>query len=277
MFLKRLISGIILLAIVTLMNIMGGPVMDVFLLIISLVGLFEFYRMVGVYVRGRGINVFGVIGIGGTVVYFAVGYLLGSATLNDLMLVIVGVIIGMMAAYVFTFPKYDGMMAMKSFFGFVYIPVMLHFIYMTRELPNGEYTVWIIYIASWMCDTSAYCVGMLLGKHKLAPVLSPKKSIEGAIGGVAGSAIIAFLYSVLLVNNKVAGQYVTWILVVICALGAVVSQIGDLAASAFKRDYEIKDYGDLIPGHGGIMDRFDSVIFAAPMIYLLCHFFTRIM
>ncbi|MCR4924438.1 MAG: phosphatidate cytidylyltransferase [Lachnospiraceae bacterium] len=269
MFLKRLLSGIVLIVIVTLMNIWGGAFMDIFLLFISIVGLMEFYRAVGVCSEEKKINIFGILGIAGTLIYFAVGMFADFTNLTALMLVIVGVIIAMMAAYVFSFPSYDGLMAMKAFFGFVYVPVMLHFIYMTRCLPYGAYMVWIIYIASWMCDTSAYCVGMLIGKHKLAPVLSPKKSIEGAVGGVVGASLLGFLYSCLLINEKMGDQNVTWIVVFICAVGAIVSQVGDLAASAFKRNNNVKDYGNLIPGHGGVLDRFDSVIFAAPMIYFI--------
>lgn len=146
---------------------------------------------------------------------------------------------------------------------------MLSFIYLVRELPYGVYSVWMIFISSWICDTCAYVVGMLIGKHKLAPVLSPKKSIEGAIGGIAGAALVGALYAYFIVEPAVSGQKVTWVFVLISAVGAVISQVGDLAASAIKRNHEIKDYGKLIPGHGGVMDRFDSVIFTAPMIYFL--------
>ena len=158
---------------------------------------------------------------------------------------------------------------MCVFFCVAYAPVMLSFIYLVRCLPYGIYTVWMIFISSWICDTCAYVVGMLLGKHKLTPILSPKKSVEGAIGGVAGSGIVGALYAYFVVEQAISGQKVVWIFVLISAVGAVISQVGDLAASAIKRNHEIKDYGKLIPGHGGVMDRFDSVIFTAPMIYFL--------
>ena len=146
---------------------------------------------------------------------------------------------------------------------------MLSFIYLVRELPHGIYTVWMIFISSWICDTCAYAVGMLFGKHKLAPVLSPKKSIEGAIGGVAGAALVGLIYAMVLKNAGISQSNLLWVFPVISAVGAVISQVGDLAASAVKRNFGIKDYGKLIPGHGGIMDRFDSVVFTAPMIYYL--------
>ena len=146
---------------------------------------------------------------------------------------------------------------------------MLSFLYLTRELNHGIYIVWLIIISSWGCDTCAYAVGMLIGKHKAFPVLSPKKSWEGCIGGVVGAGLIGALYGYFVVETAIPYQTVTWIIMFICMVGAVMSQVGDLAASAIKRNHDIKDYGKLIPGHGGIMDRFDSVIVTAPMIFFL--------
>ena len=164
--------------------------------------------------------------------------------------------------YVFGYPKYHAEQVMAAFFGVVYVAVMLSFIYLTRSLPDGKFLVWLIFLCSWGCDTCAYCVGMLIGKHKMAPVLSPKKSIEGAVGGVAGAALLGVIYAAA-TQGKMA-EYA-----LICAVGALISMVGDLAASAIKRNQNIKDYGKLIPGNGGILDRFDSVIITAPVIYYL--------
>ena len=108
---------------------------------------------------------------------------------------------------------------------------------------------------------------MLLGKHKLAPVLSPKKSIEGAVGGVAGAALLGFLFATVFGGHMTELMYPRLACTLSCAIAAVISQIGDLAASAIKRNHNIKDYGNLIPGHGGILDRFDSMLFTAPAIF----------
>ena len=164
--------------------------------------------------------------------------------------------------YVFGYPKYHAEQVMAAFFGVVYVAVMLSFIYLTRSLPDGKFLVWLIFLCSWGCDTCAYCAGMLIGKHKMAPVLSPKKSIEGAVGGVAGAALLGVIYAA-----ATQGKMAEYSL--ICAVGALISMVGDLAASAIKRNQNIKDYGKLIPGHGGILDRFDSVIITAPVIYYL--------
>ena len=132
--------------------------------------------------------------------------------------------------------------------------------------------MWLIFLSSWGCDTCAYCSGMLLGKHKLAPVLSPKKSIEGAIGGTLGSAILGLIYAWIFGSRMHGIEEPVIACTVACAIAAVISQIGDLAASAIKRNHKVKDYGHIIPGHGGILDRFDSMIFTAPAIYFVLTF-----
>lgn len=107
---------------------------------------------------------------------------------------------------------------------------MLSFIYLTRELPGGKFHVWLIFRCSWGCDTCAYCVGMLIGKHKMAPVLSPKKSVEGAVGGVAGAAPLG------MTMQQPPGPMLEY--AAICATGAPISMVGDLAASAIKRNQD---------------------------------------
>ena len=111
-------------------------------------------------------------------------------------------------------------------------------------------------------------MGVLIGKHKMTPKLSPKKSIEGAVGGILGAALLFALYTHFVINQYTAMTLSLPLAAGLGAVGALVSMVGDLAASAVKRDHEIKDYGKLIPGHGGIMDRFDSVIVAAPIVFL---------
>ena len=116
---------------------------------------------------------------------------------------------------------------------------------------------------------------MLFGKHKLTPVLSPKKTIEGAVGGVAGAALLGYLYALLIGHKMMVVGNPRLACAMACAIAAVISQVGDLAASAIKRNHEVKDYGHLIPGHGGILDRFDSMIFTAPAIYFAVTFLAR--
>ena len=178
----------------------------------------------------------------------------------------------LMAVYVLTFPKFRAEQVLAAFFGLVYVAVMISFIYLVRQEESGAYLVWLIFICSWGCDTCAYCVGMLFGKRKLTPRLSPKKSVEGAVGGVAGAALLGFLYASVVGGGMDEFSDPRMACAVGCAIGALISQVGDLAASAIKRNHNIKDYGHLIPGHGGILDRFDSMIFTAPAIYFAMTF-----
>lgn len=260
MFKTRLLSGIILVILALLTIIHGGDVLFFTILAISVIGMMELYKVLGMHNR--------LLGIAGYVA--AAGYFtLLRFSLNQWILPFsIGVLVILMGIYVFAYPKYRSEHVMLVYFGLFYVGMMLSYVYQTRMLTQGVFLVWLIFICSWGCDTSAYCFGMLLGKHKLAPVLSPKKSVEGAVGGVFGAALLGVLYA-LAINAWAGAQADVLVYAIICAVGAVISQIGDLAASGIKRNHDIKDYGRLIPGHGGILDRFDSVIFTAPIIYYM--------
>ena len=257
MFRTRLISGIVLVLIALVVIITGGPVLAATLFIISEIGVFELYRVLKV--QDAGFSPLAAVGYLGTAAYYAIVFFAGSAYT---MTVLLATLILCMGVYVFTYPRYRSDQVTGAFFGVVYVAVMLSCIYELRILDKGVYLVWLVFLGSWGCDTCAYCVGMLIGKHKMAPVLSPKKSIEGAVGGVVGAALLGVIYAAA-TQGKMA-EYA-----LICAVGALISMVGDLAASAIKRNQNIKDYGKLIPGHGGILDRFDSVIITAPVIYYL--------
>ena len=271
MFKTRLISSIVLVIILATMLILGGNILWAFTMCISLIGLWELNR-----VLKNEKNVLGFTSYGGCILYY-ICLMLGEKKLSQVILnsnyfeiITLALLIGLMAAYVLTFPKYKAQDIWLSYFGFYYVAVMLSFIYKVRMIEGyGIYLIWLVFICSWVCDTCAYCVGMLIGKHKLAPHLSPKKTIEGAAGGIAGSVVVGGLYGMVL-QNVIETQLTPIILfAVIGGAGAVISMIGDLAASAIKRNYDVKDYGKLIPGHGGVLDRFDSVIATAPIIYFL--------
>ena len=170
-----------------------------------------------------------------------------------------------------------------TLFGFFYISFLLSFVLLVRKKLNGEFFTWLIFISSWGCDTCAYFSGKLLGRNKLVPDLSPKKTIEGAIGGTIGATIMAFIYAYtysFLFNgrvniNKNLSLSKIKLVFLCCALSficSVFAQLGDLSASAIKRYRNLKDYGNILPGHGGFLDRFDSVLFTAPVIYIFLYF-----
>ena len=264
MFTARLISGIVLVILAVLAVTAGGNVLFAVTGMISLIGLFEFYRVMKIEK-----NSLGWIGYGMTLCYYG---LLWFGKEQDVVLMSVIGLMVLMSVYVFTFPKYKTDEISAAFFGFFYVAVMLSYLYQVRMMTDGVYLVWLIFLSSWGCDTCAYCTGMLFGKHKLAPVLSPKKSIEGAVGGIVGAAVLGFLYALVIGHRLADLEDPKLAFTLACAIAAVISQLGDLAASAIKRNHDVKDYGHLIPGHGGILDRFDSMMFTAPAIFFAVAF-----
>lgn len=266
MFWVRLMSSAVLVVLALIFLITGGKLLGIVVTALSLAAFRELMHACRVEKDGKP-GLLECVGYAGILLYsltmvFTKNFSWGLGCL--VLLFLAG-----MFVYVFTFPRYQAQQVMTAFFCAFYPAVLFSFVYLTRELTYGVYLVWMIFISSWICDTCAYVTGMLFGKHKLAPVLSPKKSIEGSVGGVAGSALVGALFAWIFLVPQTQEPKVIGLVALIGAAGAVISQVGDLAASAIKRNHEIKDYGKLIPGHGGIMDRFDSVLFTAPVIYFL--------
>lgn len=154
-----------------------------------------------------------------------------------------------------------------AFMGGIVFPFMLTaLVRLGQHAPKAPYIL-LTFVIVWISDSGAFFVGNAMGKHKLAPHLSPNKSIEGAVGGLAAAILGALLYGLIL---KLCGYYVNFLAMMVYGLlGSVAGQMGDLAFSAIKREYGVKDYSNLLPGHGGMLDRFDSTIFTAPLIELL--------
>jgi phosphatidate cytidylyltransferase len=265
-FLERLISGIILVIIALVTIILGKDVLLVTVVAISVIGFYELAKVYGLQWKLPGI-----CGYIATIGYYA---LIRMDYKEYIIVFFIAYLIVLMGIYVFTFPKFKAEDVMVCFFGMFYVILMLSYIYQVRMMQDGAYIVWLIFLCSWGCDTCAYLVGVMFGKHKMAPVLSPKKSIEGGIGGVAGAALLGFIYATIF-KDKITIDNANIIFPIVCAVGGIISQIGDLTASGIKRNHDIKDYSRLIPGHGGILDRFDSVIITAPIIYYLVAFLTK--
>ena len=196
MFWKRLISGIVLLTIAITTMAFGNIPLAAVLYLISLIAYRELTKVMGVAGEGKSFSALEVVALIGVTAYYAVCYLIATQGFNKelLLAVIMAVFLGELLLYVLKFPKYQASQVAAAFFAFLYAPVMLAFTFLTRELEQGIYLVWLILISAWGCDTCAYVVGVLIGKKKIFPVLSPKKSLEGCIGGVVGTMIIAFLY-----------------------------------------------------------------------------------
>ena len=171
MFVTRLISGIVLVAVALLTICSGGWILYGTLTIVSLIGMFELYRAVKVQKQGE--NLLAVVGYLGVILHYI---LLSLGYSEYAMMNLIIVLIAMMFVYVFSYPKYHAEQVMAAFFGMVYVGVMLSYIYQTRMIRDGAFLVWLIFLCSWGCDTCAYCVGMLIGKHKMSPVLIHRRS-----------------------------------------------------------------------------------------------------
>ena len=165
--------------------------------------------------------------------------------------------------------QYPFILVLASLFGGILIPYLLSSVIYLRVLDNGRYLVLLPIICAFITDAGAYFTGTICGKHKAFPQVSPNKTIEGCIGGIVLGTLSLPIYGLILINFMSFEISNFWVLFVYGFFGAIICELGDLAFSLVKREFKIKDYGKLLPGHGGALDRFDSMIFTAPAIYLL--------
>lgn len=296
MFWKRFISGFVILILTLLICTLGGPVLGVSLCTISVIAYLEFTKATKVREEGKKVNILVIFGVIAIIAYYILilsndstfpfkeflgEWMTGEYGMFNYFTIIILLgftvfIVALLSVYVFTFPKFNNKQISNAVFGIVYVSLMLSFIYFLRAREEGLYLVWMAFIPAWVSDTCAYFTGMMFGKHKMTPVLSPKKSIEGAIGGLICATIAGGLYGWFFASALDKSLIIIPMFAIISLVGGFSSICGDLAASAIKRNNEVKDYGKLIPGHGGILDRFDSVIFTAPMVFFLFALFLRV-
>ncbi len=250
----RLISGIIGLALLIGVLLLGGYYLGFALLALAIIALKEFYNAV----NKIGIKPLSVIGYGGTVLLYIAQY---SETITSGFIISLCVIASLSATVLLN--DRDIRDAAITVIGILYIPYLLfHILYL-----DGSNYLWIIFLIAFGTDTFAYLVGSKFGNKKLCPEISPKKSVEGALGGIAGSILVTMVYSSFFDLSPL------WSFGILALVGSIISQLGDLTASRIKRIAGIKDYGKIMPGHGGMMDRFDSIIFTAPVVYYYAYYF----
>lgn len=258
----RIITSIVGIPILIFFVILGGAWLKAALLIVSLIGMYEFYMAVS-----KKLTIAHLFGFLMEIVYI---FLIENTNIIYMHIAIIVVALLMLSTLVFLYGKINIHDVAISAFGFLYVGFLISHIILIRNIDSmGIVIVWLPFICAWGSDTGAYFVGSTIGKRKLAPVLSPHKSVEGAIGGVVTAAILAGIYGYVAYLLQYTDYNMTVACVVFGAIGSIFSQIGDLAASSVKRYTKIKDYGKIMPGHGGVLDRFDSVIFTTPIIYIL--------
>lgn len=252
---KRVISGIIAIPLLLFFTISGGLIFKGGIIFITAVALHEY---ISAYKNTNNKAIISAL-ILGFILYYS---FIMTNQYKYILPVIFLILIISMATPIFN-NKYSVISSTVTITGFIYIVGFFGFLVLIRDYNHGNMLIWLVFIISWCCDTTAYYIGRRFGKNKLCPRVSPKKTIEGSIGGIIGSVIGILIWGYF--NQNI--NYIWYQLILLGVIGSVVSQIGDLSASLIKRHIGIKDYGNVMPGHGGILDRFDSILFTAPVVY----------
>lgn len=229
----------------------------IFMLVILAVIAIMLYEMYGVLKCGKLVNIAGIISA--ALLAFNAGALLPESLVPIVMLYTI--------AAVLKHGKINARDVLSHGFVTMFITVFMCYIIRLFAEFSALGVLWVFVIA-WITDSGAYFAGVFLGKHKLVPHISPKKTVEGAIGGVLASVVFGAVYYIILTKFAFGFSWATLAAFAAMSLvGSVLSQLGDFVASCIKRDCDVKDYGSILPGHGGLMDRFDSVVFIAPFVY----------
>ncbi|WP_195428294.1 phosphatidate cytidylyltransferase [Clostridium sp. D46t1_190503_E9] len=256
--------GAAMIAPFILFILLGGIWLKSFTIVISVCGLYEFYKAL----KEKKFKPVPIVGYA----LLAIFYLIGN-NFEEIMYIIVLAAIVLLIIPIINL-KYTFIDVSITLLGFLYIGVLFSFIPIVNSKTGGEYLVWLIFLGSWVADTTAYYAGKYLGKRKICPEVSPKKTVAGSVGGFLGSTIGCGIYGLIIVNYVPEVSIIHFFL--IGALCGIMGQFGDLVASSVKRYVGIKDYSNLIPGHGGILDRFDSILFNAAVVFYYLTFIVGI-
>lgn len=256
--LKRIVSAIIGLPLLLAVLIIKETPLFIAILSISLIGLWEFYNAC----KTKFISPIEIVGYIGAVILLAI---INFTLQPSYFFMLIFIIIIILNSIKLIHNKYNFIDISITLYSLAYIPFLLsHILLITKQSNN--IVIWLVFITAWGTDTFAYFSGYLFGKRKLCPSISPKKTVEGAIGGVLGSMIVSLIFGYLFLREYL------FVVALIGIVGSIVAQIGDLSASLIKRYIGIKDFGNIMPGHGGILDRFDSILFTAPIVYYILIF-----
>lgn len=263
--LKRTISAIVGLPFLFAVLIIGKTPLFISVIIVSLIALREFYN--ACKSKFKPMEVVGYIGA--IAILLLINFEFESINQMDkfyYMSMLFFIIIVILNTVKIIHNKYSFVDIGITLYGLVYIPFLFSHIILINKQPNNI-IIWLIFITAWGTDTFAYFSGYFFGKRKLCPSISPKKTVEGAIGGTLGSMVTSLVFGYLFLRD--------YLIVIAFAgiIGSILAQIGDLSASLIKRYTSVKDFGNIMPGHGGVLDRFDSILFTAPTVYYILIFF----
>ena len=259
---QRVITGIIIAILILVLLVLGGWWLRIALLAVSLLGLYEFFRAFN-----KNSKKISPVHFAAYIFAFAHFLIVIDHGQERIFLVLALFILTVIALTVVFYQKIDINDCLVTIGSFFYVPLLLSFIYIVQA--HDLFIAGLIFVSASACDIFAYLVGRRWGRHKLTGTPSSGKSWEGCIGGVVGAALIGLLYSFVVLHFTNVSHPILVYAALIAAMGAIFSQFGDLFASAIKRSVGIKDFGSLLPGHGGVLDRFDSILVSAPMVYIM--------
>lgn len=267
---KRTITGVIALPVLAIILIFSNTIiMDIFTAIIACISMYEYFHCFKSTNKANPSQYLGYI----YCILIAFTHFVDERLLTSILIAIIPVsLVVLFAELVLSKGKKTVKDIAVTMLGICYIPLMLIYLSLARDMEldhglNGKILIWFVLIASWGSDIFAYFIGRHFGKHKLTAV-SPNKTVEGAVAGVVGAILFGILFAILC--NTIWGVGINYLLIgCIMAVLSIVGQIGDLAASSIKRYCDIKDFSELIPGHGGMLDRIDSIIFVLPFAFIL--------
>lgn len=262
--LQRIITGVVAIAALIFLLYIRGILLDLVLLAAMLGALWEIHAAL----KHGGHHPVYWPGAAASLLLFVSLWILGPSVKMALLVLVLCVLATMMIMLTVCCRKRpDWIDAVASIYGIftVFMPLSMMSLLLHAEQSQGVYLVGLVFVLALCGDTFAYFTGVIFGKHKLCPAVSPNKTIEGAVGGLIGSVVFGIAYAGVMSLIGITFPY-TWRLLSLCLIGGVAGQIGDLSASLLKRHCGIKDFGNIFPGHGGIMDRIDSVLFTLMVV-----------
>ncbi len=263
---KRIITSIIgFPPIASVLIFANTYIMDIFVAIIAIISMYEYFNCFKAGKKANPSSWYGYI----LCVLIAFTHLVSKKLMYEVLIAIIPIsLLVLIIELIFSKGKKNILDVAVTMLGICYIPTMILFLSLTREsLTHGRILVWYVFFSAWGSDIFAYFIGKNFGKHKFTQI-SPNKTIEGCVAGVIGALIFAIIYTIIV--NNIWGLGISYVsIILITILLSIIGQIGDLAASSIKRYCGLKDFSELIPGHGGMLDRIDSIIFILPFAYIL--------
>lgn len=262
----RVLTAIVMVAVMVPFFVFSDTVaFPILMALLGAVGVGEMFACVGAGKRYLGALLPLVTALG---MPFLARYVTGAELFTYLFPIAFALVAYAFSVSVFSGEKYDVNQAAVTGASSIYIAFGFSSLVLLRDLPYGLWLCFLAFIIPWMTDTFAYFCGRAFGKHKLIPTVSPKKTVEGSVGGTLCAILLTLLYGFLVGQfTEATPQYLALALTALAV--SLLSQCGDLIMSLIKRKYGIKDYGKIFPGHGGVLDRFDSIIMTAPILFFV--------